>query len=254
MRLTLLGTGDSAGVPQVGCSCPTCERHTEEGRERTRFSLLVENEGKTLLIDASPDLRTQLLRENVDTLDGVVLTHGHYDHYSGLGNLYRTLGEVEVYGAPNVLDYVLDDKYSYLRIFERHDVEPFEEFEFAGLKVRLVPVHHPPLETYGVVVTDPDSGAKLSITGDTSREIPEDSLEAMESPDLVVADAFASTDVIDRKISDDGYSFADKHMTYEGALDLADEIDADETALVHLSHFFRHERDAMGEDGDTYVL
>ena len=236
MRLTLLGTGDSAGVPHIGCDCGTCQRYKEEGKHRTRFSILVENEGERVLIDASPDLRFQFLREGIDSIDSMVITHA----------------------APGVLDSVLDE-YAYLPFPRRQNVEPFEPFEAAGLEFTLVPVHHPPVETYGVVIRDPVTGTKVVLSGDTSRYFDEDSFDAMREPDLLVADAFVPADtthnpfVADR-ISDDGLEFADKHMTYEGAIDLADALDADEVALVHLSHYFDDEYDELADDGDTYVF
>ncbi|MDY6780591.1 MAG: MBL fold metallo-hydrolase [Halobacteria archaeon] len=260
MKVTLLGTGDSAGIPQIGCRCETCERHSREGRHRTRFSVLIENEGtgEDVLIDASPDLRFQFLREGIDSVDNIVLTHGHYDHYAGLGSLYRvTWSDLPIYGVDNVLEYVVEERYSYLPFPEPVAVEPFETFEAAGYEFELVPVHHPPAEAYGVVVRG--DGVKVAVTGDTSRYFGERSTEAFRDADLLVADAFIPADgdyggFIDDRISDDGYDFADKHMTYEGALDLVDELEPDDSAFVHLSHYYREEHDELGRDGDTFVL
>jgi phosphoribosyl 1,2-cyclic phosphate phosphodiesterase len=259
MRLTLLGTGDSAGVPHVGCDCETCERYKREGKERTRFSILAENNGERVLVDASPDLRDQFLREGIDGVDAIVLTHAHYDHYAGLGSLYRVVWEsLPVYGAPNVLDSVFSE-YGYLPFPYRQEVEPFETFEEAGLEFTLVSVHHPPQETYGLVIYDSETDTKASITGDTSRYFDDDSFDAFRDPDLLVADAFVPADTdhnsfVANRISDDDMDFADKHMTYEGALDLAEALDADDVALVHLSHYFAEEHDELAEDGDVYVF
>ncbi|MFP4632197.1 MAG: MBL fold metallo-hydrolase [Halobacteriota archaeon] len=260
MKLTLLGTGDSAGVPQIGCSCRTCARYHDEGRERTRFSLLLENEGERLLVDASPDLRHQFLREGIDSVDHVLLTHAHYDHYAGLGSLYRVIWEdLPIHGVSSVLESVVEERYHYLPFTEPREVEPFERFEVAGMTLRLVRVHHPPAECYGVVVES--GGSKIAVTCDTSRDVPPESVDAMRDADLLVADSFlpADSDVVypefvaDR-ISDDGMSFADKHMTREGALDLADELDVDDVVLVHLSHYFREDGPPLGDDGDIYEL
>ncbi len=260
MRLTLLGTGDSAGVPHIGCGCETCSRYQEEGRERTRFSLLIENEGESVLVDASPDLRSQFLREDVSSVDHLLLTHAHYDHYAGLGNLYRVVwDDLPVYGTSSVLEYVIEDRYGYLPFTESREVEPHEAFEVAGLEVTLLPVHHPPSECYGFVVRDGDS--KLAVTCDTSTAIPPASKEEMRDSDLLVADAFLSSeadvdypDFVEEKISADGRNFADKHMTEEGALELAEDLDADETVLVHLSHYFRDDEPPKGEDGEVFEI
>ncbi len=85
-RLTLLGTGTSTGVPQLGCSCPVCSSRDRRDR-RLRSSALIEVGEKTILIDAGPDLRTQFLRHRIDAVDAVLITHSHYDHVGGLDDL-----------------------------------------------------------------------------------------------------------------------------------------------------------------------
>ncbi|HZD42903.1 MAG TPA: MBL fold metallo-hydrolase, partial [Methanomicrobiales archaeon] len=86
MRITLLGTGDAVGTPRVGCSCPNCTTAVAEGLSRLRTSLLLEVDGKHILVDTSPDLRQQLLKSGSPYIDAVIRTHGHYDHYSGYGD------------------------------------------------------------------------------------------------------------------------------------------------------------------------
>lgn len=82
-KLLLLGTGASTGTPTIGCSCSQCT----SGGERLRPSALVSVGGKRLLIDAGPDFRRQALKCDLKTLDGVLLTHSHYDHVAGLDEL-----------------------------------------------------------------------------------------------------------------------------------------------------------------------
>ena len=103
MRVTLLGTGDTAGTPVPRCDCQTCVRAREAGVQRTRFSVHVHNPhtGESLLIDASPDLREQFLTQDVSLPDAVLVTHVHFDHLDGLGNAYRLFpsGATPVYAA-----------------------------------------------------------------------------------------------------------------------------------------------------------
>ena len=90
--VTILGCGGSDGVPQVACSCNSCTS-SSIFNQRTRSSILLELENFTLLVDPGPDLRQQLLREKITKIDGVFLTHAHYDHLGGLGDLKLLRGD-----------------------------------------------------------------------------------------------------------------------------------------------------------------
>ena len=85
-KLTFLGTGTSQGIPIIGCDCPVC-RSADPRDKRLRASALVRWKGLTILIDCGPDFRTQMLREGVDHLDGLLLTHNHKDHTGGVDDL-----------------------------------------------------------------------------------------------------------------------------------------------------------------------
>lgn len=84
--LLFLGTGASTGIPVIGCSCATCHSSNPKNR-RLRTSALLQINGKNVLIDAGPDVRQQLLQHEINRLDGVILTHTHYDHIGGLEDL-----------------------------------------------------------------------------------------------------------------------------------------------------------------------
>ena len=86
MRIHFLGTGSSAGTPVIGCDCPVC-RGDEPRNQRSRASIVVENEGTRILIDTGPDLRTQMLRAGIQSLDAVFYTHFHADHINGIDDL-----------------------------------------------------------------------------------------------------------------------------------------------------------------------
>lgn len=86
MRVTILGCGSSAGVPQIGCGCSVCLSSNPKNK-RTRVSVLVETRGKHLLIDSSPDFYQQALREQIPKIDAVLYTHEHSDHTHGLADL-----------------------------------------------------------------------------------------------------------------------------------------------------------------------
>ncbi|TYL38622.1 ATP-binding protein [Natronococcus pandeyae] len=274
MRVTLLGTGDTTGTPTVGCDCETCQLARERDVERTRFSVHVENErtGESLLIDFSPDFRYQFLRDDVPLPDAGIVTHVHFDHLDGLGNAFRVFDSLDIYAADetdpetgkSVAETVADD-YHYLRTISVQPTTPLETVRICGLDVTLVPVDHLPLVCYGVAIEDPETGAKLSITGDTSYDVPEKSREVLDDPDLLLADAIvpahlcSSHPIGGRHEGPDGVprTFGTKHMTREGALTLADELDASQTRLVHVAHFYPANEAfeaPLAIDGEAYVL
>ncbi len=86
LNITFLGTGTSMGVPVVGCSCPVCKSDDPRDK-RTRTSLLIQSPQTTVVIDTGPDFRQQILRENINNIDAVVLTHEHRDHVAGLDDI-----------------------------------------------------------------------------------------------------------------------------------------------------------------------
>ncbi|MFC7070380.1 MBL fold metallo-hydrolase [Halobaculum lipolyticum] len=274
MRVTLLGTGDTTGTPTVGCDCDTCEEARERGVERSRFSVHVENErtGESLLIDLSPDFRQQFLDHDVPLPDAALVTHIHFDHLDGLGNAYRLFDDLPVYAADEVdpvtgesVADTIRSKYDYLDRVTVRDTPPLEPTRICGLDVTLVPVDHPPLVCYGVVVADPETGAKLSLSGDTSYDVPDASRAALAEPDLLLADGIVPARFCEyhplggRHEGPDGtpYTFGSKHMTREGALALADDLAAAETRLVHLAHYYPPEEafaEPLAVDGETYDL
>ena len=273
MRVTLLGTGDSTGTPTPGCGCDTCTEARERGVERSRFSVHVANEhtGESLLIDVSPDFRRQFLDHDVALPDAALITHIHFDHLHGLGNAYRLFDDLDVYAAgetdPATGESIADtirNRYDYLDRITVRDVDPFDPVRICGFDVRLVPVDHPPLACYGLAVRDPETGAKLSISGDTTYAVSDDSRAALRDPDLLLADAIVPASFCEHHPAggthhDDGVprTFGTKHMTREGALALAGDLDATETRLVHLSHFYDAGaafEEPLAVDGEAYVL
>ncbi len=114
-RLTFLGTGTSQGVPIIGCRCEKC-MSADPMDKRFRSAALVEYMGLTILIDAGPDFRSQMLRAGVGHLDAILLTHNHKDHTGGLDDVralnYIDRRVVEIYCERMVLD-TLKEEYDY---------------------------------------------------------------------------------------------------------------------------------------------
>lgn len=83
---TILGSGTSTGVPAIGCSCKVCLSHDSRDK-RTRSSIILHTNSGNILVDTSPDLRTQVLRENITSIKAAILTHEHADHLHGIDDL-----------------------------------------------------------------------------------------------------------------------------------------------------------------------
>ena len=109
MRVTILGCGPSGGVPLVGCGCRVC-RSPNPRNKRRRPSIVVEEGGTRLLVDASPDLRSQLLDANITRFDAVLFTHAHADHTHGIDDLrsinYRIDAPLDAYGDAATLEAI----------------------------------------------------------------------------------------------------------------------------------------------------
>ena len=98
MKVRIIGSGTSTGVPQIGCTCPVCTS-TDPKDNRLRASAIVETDDARILIDCGPDFRTQVLRLPFEKIDGVLITHEHYDHVGGLDDLrpFCRFGSVPIY-------------------------------------------------------------------------------------------------------------------------------------------------------------
>lgn len=155
MRITVLGCGSSVGVPVIGNKWGRCDPTNRKNRRR-RCSILVEHDGFVLLVDASPDLREQLLDANITRLDAVLFTHGHADHTHGLDDLrpmYWELGGVlDVYGDHETLSEITS-RFDYL--FNKAPKSPpyfrpplvahelsLEPFQLGGLRIQPVRQNH----------------------------------------------------------------------------------------------------------------
>ena len=274
MEVTLLGTGDTTGTPTPRCDCDTCRRARELGVERSRFSVHVHNErtDESLLVDASPDFRSQFLTQDVPLPDAIAISHIHFDHLDGLGNAYRLLQNVPVFAADETdpqtgqsVAETVSGKYHYLDSISVEPRSPFEPFETCGFEVTLVPVEHPPLLCYGLAIEDIETGAKLSLTGDSNYAIGEDSRDVLRDPDLCFVDGIVPAKHVEHHPLGGDHpdeagvhrTFGTKHMTIEGARAMADELDAGEYRLVHLSHYIPAGEafdDDMAVDGERFRL
>lgn len=237
MKLTLLGTGDAIGTPKVNCDCAQCSRAKETGATRLRTSLLIENEGKHILIDSSPDLRQQLLRTGSPHIDAVIWTHGHYDHFIGFGEFYRIQQIPPVYAAPPVISYC-SEVFRFLS-FDKFPVDPYSSFELFGVTITPFMVKHPPAFTCGMLFETDNS--RIGFTSDTNSNIPQRSLDLLGDLDLLLMDAIVPSDI---RIQ--------KHMNYLDACMLAQQVQPVDYRCIHLSHMMPWDLPHLGKDGQTF--
>lgn len=151
MRLTFLGTGTSCGVPVVGCDCEVC-RSRDPHDYRTRTSALLETEKTRILIDCGPDFRQQMLRVPFRRIDGVLLTHIHYDHVGGLDDLrpFCVFGDIHVFANASTADalhqtmpYVFGKNlYPGVPKINLEAVSPYEGFSVGDIAVMPFVVMH----------------------------------------------------------------------------------------------------------------
>jgi phosphoribosyl 1,2-cyclic phosphate phosphodiesterase len=115
LKITFLGTGTSQGVPVIACECRVCKSASEKDK-RLRSSVLLEENGTTIIIDTGPDFREQMLRANVKQVDAILITHAHKDHLGGLDDVraynYRQRSPVDVY-ARNEVQEAIKREFSY---------------------------------------------------------------------------------------------------------------------------------------------
>ncbi|HNT92227.1 MAG: MBL fold metallo-hydrolase [Bacteroidales bacterium] len=125
MKFTFLGTGTSQGVPVIACECAVCTS-ADPKDNRLRTSLLVETALNTIVIDAGPDFRQQMLNEKVKKLDAILLTHEHKDHIAGMDDLrafnYKSQSAIDIYAEERVQAAVRKE-YAYV----------FSEYQYPGV-------------------------------------------------------------------------------------------------------------------------
>ena len=236
IRVTVLGTGTSTGIPVIGCTCPVCT--SEDSRDqRLRCSCFVSTPSVDLLIDAGPDFRQQAIRAGLSNIDAVLITHHHFDHIVGLDDLRPFLFEnreaIPCYSSPLSAD-VLNQMFAYIFQDGSYPGTPrltlnavADRFEVASRGNELntewvtpIPVEHGDLAIYGYRI-----GTFAYLT-DTSG-IPESSMALLEGLDVLILDALRHTP-------------HPKHMTISDSVSTAERIGAKQTYFIHMAHSVQH--------------
>lgn len=234
-QMILLGTGTSVGVPMVGCGCSTCHS-TNARNKRTRCSAVLGLPEGNLLIDTSPDLRTQLLREEIGIIHAVAYTHEHADHIFGLDDLrlmqFRLGGPVPLYCEPSV-EARIRKSYDYAFIdatglhagavpqlaFRRIGLEPFKALGASITPIRLK--HGERFDVLGFRI------GNIAYCTDVNL-IPESSLERLQNLDVLILDALRPK----------GHA---THFSLSEAIEIARLLKPRQTYFTHTSHELEYE-------------
>lgn len=235
MKLTFLGTGTSFGIPVVGCDCAACTSPDPRDR-RTRHGALLRLEEGTLLVDAPPELRLQLLAAGVRSVDAVWFTHIHADHVHGIDDL-RVFsvrrGPLQAWVAAEYRDaihahfeYIFDDGYeppegSSKPRLRLHDLQAGVPARILGRSFLPVQVPHGPVRVYGFRV-----GGLGYVTD--GKDLPPEARAALEGVDTLVLNALW----FGRRHP--------SHFTVEEAVAAAASLGARRTYLTHLTHRVTH--------------
>jgi phosphoribosyl 1,2-cyclic phosphate phosphodiesterase len=251
MKLIILGSGTSHGVPVVGCDCPVC-RSADTKDRRMRASLYIEGDyGERAVIDTGPEFRLQALRAGIKRLDGVFLTHAHADHIHGLDDVRPLSREkpIPVYGNSKTINE-MKERFSYVfRETQRGGGKPriipipaTEPAPLGGLTFTPIPVKHGRLDILGWKIEEKgentdkiaspasETGAVAAKTAvyltDTS-EIPAASWKIIGRPSVLIIGALRTRP-------------HETHFSFEQALNVAAETGAKRVNLTHLCHDHLH--------------
>lgn len=226
MKLTFLGTGTSCGVPVIGCQCEVCQS-ADPHDQRTRCSVLVETDETRLLIDCGPDFRQQILPMPFRQIDGILITHSHYDHVGGMDDIrpYCQFGEINVYADPvarkgmlEMLPYCFaENRYPGVPAIGLHEIHKHEPFRIGDLDIMPIEVMHGKLPILGYRI------GKLAYITDM-KTIEESEYPYLEGTELLVVNALRFTKP------------HHSHQLVDDALAFAHRVGAKQTLLIHVCH------------------
>ena len=236
MKVVFLGTGTSCGVPTIGCQCEVCQS-TDPKDKRLRCSALIETATTRLLIDCGPDFRQQVMPLPFRRIDGILITHAHYDHMGGMDDIrpYCQFGEIHVYADPiarqgllQMLPYCFaENRYPGVPAIQLHEMQKHEPFSIGDLDIVPFEVMHHDLPISGFRITqqssDLASPASTLVSITDMKTIADEERPYAEDCDTLVVNALRQKP-------------HHSHQTLDEAVSFARRVGARRTFFVHASH------------------
>lgn len=237
MTITFLGTGTSQGVPVIACECPVC-LSADKKDKRLRSSILIEINGKNIVVDTGPDFRYQMLRENVKHLDAILFTHEHKDHVAGLDDIrafnYKQKAAIPIYANQRVVKalerefYYIFSSLSYPGIPQVHIHEITNDaFVIDDIEIKPIEVQHFRLPVLGFRIND------FTYITD-AKTIDDNEVQKIAGTKILVINALQR----EKHIS---------HFTLSEAISFAKRVNAQETYFTHISHLLGKHSDVSQE-------
>ncbi|MBI5234121.1 MAG: MBL fold metallo-hydrolase [Deltaproteobacteria bacterium] len=236
MKLSILGSGTSMGVPRIGCSCNVCLSNDPKDN-RTRASLLITHNRKNILIDTSIDFRIQALRHNIKRLDAVLFTHHHADHIHGIDDLrafnLMQKREIPCYSSPATIKRM---KILFRYIFEKGSynglkpelkvIKATRPFKLYGVNIIPIKVRHGNITILGFRLND------VAYITDCSF-IPAASLKLLDGLKVLIIGALRREP-------------HPSHFSIDQAIEVSRGLMPRRTILTHLGHEFDYKKDNPG--------
>lgn len=226
LKITFLGTGTSSGVPMVACSCEVCTSSNDKDT-RLRSSIMVQSSTTTIIVDATPDFRYQMLRKKVKEINAVLITHPHKDHVAGLDDTrpfqFFNQRPTEVYGNRITLDGIKNEiPYAFQELtypgipkINLHEIS-LEPFSIGDIPIQPVLVWHHRMPVYGFRF-----GSFTYIT-DANR-IDDAEKEKIKGSKVIVLNALRNETHV-------------SHFTLQEAIELVQELKIQQAYFTHISH------------------
>ncbi len=233
VKITVLGSGTSVGVPSIGCHCEVCTS-TDPRDNRLRPSILVSYRGRNVLIDTTPDFRQQALRARIDHLDAVLFTHAHADHILGLDDVrpfnFRQRTDIPIYGSEDTLASIrrvfkyafeTDGAMTAVPHLATHIIDG-SPIDLYGLRFTPIPILHGKTPVLGFRF------AGAAYLTDHS-EIPPESAAQLHDLDVLFLDALR-------------YKPHPTHSTVEKSIETVAQLNPRRAFFTHICHDLLHER------------